>query len=126
VTEKTIMSTAALARLDGATNARARHIARIVPYYARFYRQRLGLDGICVHDSTTISYLLAPELYNTVSHPIRVDTAHGVGRGKTWPATRVSDHETPWSGRRDVTICVGVDSDAVVEMEIARLLAPDQ
>ena len=31
--------------------------------------QRLGLDGIFVHDSTTISYLLSPQSFAWVEHP---------------------------------------------------------
>jgi inosine-uridine nucleoside N-ribohydrolase len=121
VTEKTVMSTEVLRSIGDLPGARAEHIARIVPFYRDFYQGRVGLDGIFVHDSSVISYLLAPELFTTASHPIRVDTAHGFGRGKTWAALRVSDHETPWSGRRPVTICTGVDNDAVVAMELARL-----
>ena len=121
VTEKTLMTGAALARLDRVDNPRARHIARIIPYYREFYRARLGLDGIFVHDSSTISYLLAPHHYTAVEQAIRVDTSHGIGRGKTWPARGHSDREAAWSGRRAVTILTGVDNDAVVELELTRL-----
>ncbi len=121
VTEKTIMPADTLGRIGTFDNAEARHIARIVPFYLEFYRQRAGLDGIPIHDSSVISYLIAPELYTTASHPIRVDTAHGVCRGKTLAATRLADHENPWSGRRDVTICTGVDAAGAIELELSRL-----
>jgi inosine-uridine nucleoside N-ribohydrolase len=109
VTEKTFMSNAALARLSDASNPRAQHIARIVPYYAEFYGERLGLGGIFVHDSTTISWMITPEHFTSVDHPIRVDTGHSVARGKTLPALRHADHESAWYGRRPVTIVTGVD-----------------
>ena len=121
VTEKTIMSSETLDLLGTIDNPQARHIAAIVPFYRDFYRVRAGLDGIPVHDSSTISYLLAPQHFTTVAHPIRVDTAHGVGRGKTWTALRLADHESPWAGRRPVTICTDVDGDAVVALEMSRL-----
>lgn len=121
VTEKTLMTTAALERIGTFDNVEAQHIAAIVPFYRDFYRERAKIDGIHVHDSSAISFLLAPQHYTTVAHPIRVDTAHGVCRGKTIAATRIADHETPWSGRRDVTICVDVDAYAVIELELARL-----
>ena len=121
VTEQTVMSDAALTTIATFDNPQARHIARIVPFYREFYRSRLGLDGIVVHDSSTISYLLAPQHFTTVAYPIRVDTGHGVGRGKTWTAKAVSDRENQWAGRRHVTICTGVDSDAVVALELSRL-----
>ena len=53
VTEKTVMTSADLAAFASFGNARAQHLAKIIPFYQRFYRQRLGLDGIFVHDSTT-------------------------------------------------------------------------
>ena len=121
VTEQTIMTSADLTRMAGFDNPRARHLSAIVPFYQGFYRDRLGLDGICVHDSSTISYLLAPQLYTSVEYPVRVDIGNSVCRGKTQTALRDSDHETAWHGRRAVRILTGVDSRAVVELELERL-----
>ncbi len=121
VTEQTIMTTADLARMSTFDNPRAQHLAAIVPFYQGFYKDRLGLDGICIHDSSTISYLLAPDLYTWVEYPIRVDIGDSVCRGKTQTAVHVSDHEAPWQGRRAVRILTGVDSRAVVELELASL-----
>ena len=121
VTEQTIMTAADLAKIAHFDNPRARHLGAIVPFYHAFYRKRLGLDGICVHDSSTISYLLAPQLYTWVEYPVRVDTGNSVCRGKTQTAVHASDHETAWNGRRAVRILTGVDSRAVVELELERL-----
>jgi uridine nucleosidase len=121
VTEQTVMTSADLAQFASFENARAQHLAAIVPFYQSFYRKRLGLEGIFIHDSTTISYLLAPHFYTWVEHPVRVDCGHSFCRGKTQTAVRVSDHETPWSDRRPVRILTGVDSRAVVELELDRL-----
>ena len=98
VTEQTIMTTADLARMSTFDNPRAQHLAAIVPFYEGFYKDRLGLDGICIHDSSTISYLLAPDLYTWVEYPIRVECGDSVCRGKTQTAVHVSDHEAPWQG----------------------------
>jgi inosine-uridine nucleoside N-ribohydrolase len=121
VTEQTMMTSADLARMSAFDNPRAQHLAAIVPFYQEFYRSRAGVDGIFIHDSSTISYLLAPELYTWVEHPIRVDIGYSVCRGKTQPATQISDHETPWNGRRPVRILTGVDARAVVELELEHL-----
>jgi inosine-uridine nucleoside N-ribohydrolase len=99
VTEQTMMTSADLAQFVSFDNARAQHLAAIVPFYENFYRQRLGIEGIHIHDSTTISYLLAPQLYTWVEQPVRVDCGHSFCRGKTQTAVRLSDHETSWSGR---------------------------
>jgi inosine-uridine nucleoside N-ribohydrolase len=121
VTEQIEMTASDLSRLSSFGNARAQHIAAIVPFYAKFYRDRLGLDGILVHDSTTISYLLAPQLFTWVEYPVRVDCGNSFCRGKTQPAVHVSDQESAWSGRRPVRILTGADSRAVVELELKTL-----
>jgi inosine-uridine nucleoside N-ribohydrolase len=121
VTEQTVMSSADIATFATFANARAQHLAAIIPFYENFYRARNGLDGIFVHDSSTVSYLLAPQLYSWVELPIRVDCGHSFCRGKTQSAARISDHESEWSGRPAVRILTGVDSRAVVELELERL-----
>jgi inosine-uridine nucleoside N-ribohydrolase len=121
VTEQAVMTSADLATFASFGNARAQHLAAIIPFYERFYRERLGIDGIFVHDSTTISYLLAPESFTWVEHPVRVDCGDSFCRGKTQPARRLSDHETAWSGRRPVRILTGVDGRSVIELELERL-----
>jgi inosine-uridine nucleoside N-ribohydrolase len=121
VTEQTVMTASDVAQFASFTNARAQHLAAIVPFYENFYRKRLGLDGIHVHDSSTISYLLAPQLYSWAEFPIRVDVGNSFCRGKTQPAMHVSDQEGPWGARRPVRILTGVDGRAVVELELERL-----
>src|SRR5262245_19675995 len=56
VTEQTLMTTDDLSRFGEVDSPQARHVAAIVPYYADFYADRLGLDGIHVHDSSALSY----------------------------------------------------------------------
>ncbi|HEY7626579.1 MAG TPA: nucleoside hydrolase [Ilumatobacteraceae bacterium] len=121
VTEQTVMSADDIAQFATFGNARAQHLAAITPYYQQFYRARNGVDGIFVHDSSTISYLLAPQHYTWVEHPIRVDCGHSFCRGKTQVAVHVSDHEAEWNERRSVRILTGVDSRAVIELELERL-----
>jgi inosine-uridine nucleoside N-ribohydrolase len=120
VTEQTVMTSADLAQFATFDNARSRHLAAILPYYRDFYLTRTGLDGIFVHDSTTISYLVAPQHFTWVEHPIRVDCGHSFCRGKTQPALRVSDRESAWHGRHPVRILSGVDARAVIDLELQR------
>jgi inosine-uridine nucleoside N-ribohydrolase len=121
VTEQTFMSSAELAQIATFDNPRARHLAAITPFYQAFYQQRLGVDGIFVHDSSTISYLIAPDLFTWVEMPVRVDCGHSFCRGKTQTAVRVSDRESQWEGRRPTRILTGVDSAAAVALELDRL-----
>jgi inosine-uridine nucleoside N-ribohydrolase len=121
VTERTLMTNDDLRKITHIDSPQARHLTAIVPYYADFFAQRLGLDGIHVHDSSAISYLIAPQHYTWVEHPIRVDCGHSFCRGKTLPAKRISDHEGPWHGRQPVRILTNVDARAVIELELTRL-----
>ncbi|HEY4333972.1 MAG TPA: nucleoside hydrolase [Ilumatobacteraceae bacterium] len=120
VTEATRMTDEDLSRIATYDNPRARHLAAIVPFYATFHRDT-GVAGIHVHDSTAISYLLAPQHYTWAEHPIRVDCGHSVARGETVPAVDGTDRAPAWAGRRPVRILTTVDSRAVVEMELAAL-----
>ena len=88
VTEQTIMSSADLARIATFGNPRAKHLAAITPFYANFYHGRTGLEGIYIHDSSTISYLLAPQFFTWVELPVRVDCGQSFCRGKTQTAAQ--------------------------------------
>jgi inosine-uridine nucleoside N-ribohydrolase len=121
VTESIVMTSDELAQLSAISNPRAQHLAAIIPFYRDFYRDRVGLDGIHVHDSTAISYLIAPELFGWKEQPIRVDTGTSFCRGKTQPAKRISDSELPWADRRPVRILTEVDATGVVALEMDRL-----
>jgi inosine-uridine nucleoside N-ribohydrolase len=121
VTHRITMTSDDLDRFGAIAGARAAHLAAIVPYYAAFYLERNHVHGIYVHDSTTISYLLAPHLFTWKELPVRVDTGHSVCRGRTLAAFRDSDDEGPWAGRRPVRILTDVDSRGVIELEFEHL-----
>jgi purine nucleosidase len=121
VTEAIVMGPAELDAMSRIDTERARHLSAITPFYREFHRAYGGLDGIHVHDSTAISYLLAPEAFTWVEQPVRVDTGTGVCRGRTQPAKRVSEREQAWLGRRPVRILTGVDANGVVALELERL-----
>lgn len=126
VTERTHMSGEQLDQIGAVDNPRARHLARILPFYRAFSLATSGNDGVFCHDTSAISYLLAPQHYTAVSHPIRVDCGNGVGRGKTWPQVGPSHGNDAWAGRPPITILTEVDDRAVVGLELARLgVTPD-
>ncbi len=100
--------------------AMARHITAILPHYRRYFEANYDIEGIFVHDSSAIAYLLAPDLFSVRRWEIRVG-AQGLGRGKTWPATGGSLLPA-WEGRPQVNVCVGVDGPAVVQLAAERIL----
>lgn len=121
VTERTVMTGAQIDEIARIDTPRARLAAQILPHYREFHRASHGLDGIHVHDSTCVSYMIAPQHYASVLRPIRVDCGHHVGRGKTWPSLSDQAHGGEWKNRPPVTILTEVDSAAVVDLELNRL-----
>ncbi len=103
----------------------AQHIARILPFYHQFYIRESGIDYIFVHDPSAIVYLIDSSLFTAAPYPVRVETTHGMSRGKTWPALHDSEERQamiPWRGRPKVNVCVGVNGPRVVDLVLSRML----
>jgi len=122
VTHQINLSSAAIRLITEADNPASRLLADALPLYQDFFEARMGIDGIFVHDPTTIAYLLDPEAFTTEAWPIRVET-ESFSRGKTWPNIGNTDESTPpaWHGRPSVNVCTQVDSQRVVDL-VADLL----
>ena len=128
VTHQVHMTPEQIARHAQAASPMAQHLAKIVPFYQSFFETAYSawnLQGIYVHDSSAIAYLIDPTLFEVKRWPIRVETA-GLGRGKTWPAIPSSADigrrvPAPWRDRPLVNVCVDVDGARVVELELLRL-----
>jgi inosine-uridine nucleoside N-ribohydrolase len=100
-------------------NPMSDHVMRILPHYRNYFEANYEAEGIFVHDSSAIAYLLDPSLFTLRRWPIRVGR-QGLGRGKTWPAT--GGRMLPaWEGRPLVNVCVGVDGERVVALAVERL-----
>ena len=119
VTLRAHMTPADIAEYATHGNPMSDHITRILPHYRRYFEANYDAQGIFVHDSSAIAYLLQPDLFQVQRWRMRVETA-GIGRGKTLPAT--GGRILPaWADRPLVNVCVGVDGAAVVELEAERL-----
>ncbi|MFN8379148.1 MAG: nucleoside hydrolase [Anaerolineae bacterium] len=117
VTMRIQMSAADLDLFGTFSDAPSQHVARIMPFYLDFYRQISGRNEIVVHDSTTITWLLHPELFTVRTLPVRVET-EGMSRGKTWPANERMRPGSPWEGRPPVQILVGVNGSEAARIEL--------
>lgn len=111
-----------LERIRSATGPGAVLLARALPLYQDFYEATNGIDGIFVHDPSTIAYVLEPDLFGTDSWALRVET-ESFSRGKTWPNLGNTDDPVPpaWQGRPLVNVCTSVDGDAVARLVTERL-----
>ena len=120
VTHQTVMSREMLAHYGQSDKATSQHISRILPVYVDFVEgARGGIPGIHVHDPSAISYLLDPEAYMVRQYPLVV-AIEGVSRGKTWVWTSAREAASPWKGRNPVNVCVDVDAERVLKLELSR------
>jgi uridine nucleosidase len=122
VTHQAVMTAEHLDAYGKSSNPMAQHIARIVPFYREFLKTHYDLDGIHVHDSTAIAYVIDPTAFETKQWPIRVET-QGFSRGKTWPALGDLKRATAWHNRPKVNVCVGIDAEKTVALEMSRVLS---
>jgi inosine-uridine nucleoside N-ribohydrolase len=117
VTHKVFMRPEHLSAYSRSDKATAQHIAKIVPFYQGYLEGAFGHDtGICVHDSSAVNYVIDPTLFTVEQYPIVVET-QGVSRGKTWPGTG-QPLRPPWEGRPPVNVCVAVNGERAVQMEL--------
>ncbi len=121
VTQKTIMTAAQLAQFDNSSKPTTKHLDGIIPFYLEFTRVVNKLDGIYLHDPTTIAYLIAPDAFKTQKWWIRVET-ESFSRGKTWPASYMNKWTTAWLNRPWINVCVDIDGMRISDLILERLL----
>lgn len=116
VTMKTIMSNAYLSSLINASPKYGQFIYDITRFYAHFHQQTDKVDGIYVHDSSAIMYVIAPHLFETVAGPIRVVT-EGPAIGHTLQKT--ANKRFPiddWADFPAQKVCCNVDEEAYLQL----------
>jgi inosine-uridine nucleoside N-ribohydrolase len=116
VTQKTIMPTSMVELMGENGGASGKFIADISRFYLDFHKDTEGFDGMFLHDSSAVGYLLDPSLFTTRTGPVRV-VCDGIAVGQT---IQKSDrkHVTPpaWRDRPSQTICIDVDADRLLDL----------
>ena len=127
VTNNVFMNEEQVATIGSFDNPKSQHIKKINPFYFDFLRDFFEENGMPIHDSSAITYLVHPEYFETIQHPIKVETL-GVSRGKTWMGMGISDNEEglgerlkPWENRTKANICIDVDSEKVIAFITERI-----
>jgi purine nucleosidase len=109
VTQRTIMSHDYLASIRDRGGEAGRFVWDVSRHYEAFHEQSAHLEGIYVHDSSAVAYVLAPHLYTTRSGPVRVLT-DGIAAGQTIQKPSTMPVPAPaWDGRPECSVCVAVD-----------------
>jgi purine nucleosidase len=116
VTQPTIMSRDYLASLRDRGGAAGQFVWDVSRHYEAFHQESAQLQGIYVHDSSAVAYLLAPHLYTTRSGPVRVLT-DGIAVGQTIQKPSTFPVPAPdWDQRPDCKVCVGVDMEGMLAL----------
>ena len=117
VTRKTVMTPAYVENL-GTANPFTNFISRILPYYMAFYLENTGLEGLYVHDSSALAYVIDPSLFETKLVHVEVETNSTVNKGLTAVDWRLHP-----DGEPNVNVCVDVDSQRFLQLYHERLTA---
>ncbi len=123
VTMKTIMSADYLADMTRSGDSSLQLLSDLSQHYIDFYRSRVGIAGMAVHDSTACVYLLRPDLFDLRSGPVRV-VCGGIADGATIQAPDSGRRfvGTAWDAQPSQWVCTGVRSQAVLEVIRAALV----
>lgn len=116
VTMQCIMSREFLVEVCRLDNPAANLIGKILPVYQEFHHKIYGMGGsIHTHDPSAIAYLLEPDLFQTESLPVYVET-QGHCAGQTVPDRRRQWIETPLAN-----VCLNVDAPRLQKLYRERL-----
>ncbi|MGK6315931.1 nucleoside hydrolase [Neorhizobium sp. DT-125] len=123
VTMKTIMTAEYLEVMVKSGDRSVKLLSDLSQYYIDFYKSRVGIAGMAVHDSTACVYLVRPDLFTLRGGAVRV-VCGGIADGATIQAP---DHGrkftgSPWDGQPSQWVCTDVRSEEVLEVIRAGLV----
>ena len=81
-----------------------------------FYKEYNDLDGLFVHDSSALAYVIDPSLFTTQHVHVDVEIHSPVTFGHTAVDNRLSAEGEP-----NVHVCVDVDSERFLQLYMERL-----
>lgn len=117
VTRKTVITPEYVDTLRSAGNRFTDFIGQILPHYIGFYKQYVGIDGLHVHDSSALAYVIDPTLFKTKALPVDVEIHSPTNFGLTAADWRHRSDRQP-----NVNVCIDVDSDRFLELYQWRLM----
>lgn len=82
VTHRCVLTPAHMQRIEAGQGELGRVLAGSYAFYRDFYREFLGIDGCCPHDSCALAWLLRPELFTSAPGHLAVVT-EGAAEGQT-------------------------------------------
>jgi purine nucleosidase len=121
-THRCVLNADHMACIEAGQGELGRVLAGSYAFYRDFYREFLGIDGCCPHDSCALAWLLRPELFTLARGHLTVVT-EGDAEGQTIfaPEGRAFIEER-WARTPLVEVCLDADGPAVSDW-IAEVLA---
>ncbi|WP_299315187.1 nucleoside hydrolase [uncultured Halomonas sp.] len=112
-THRCVLTAEHMARIEAGQGELGRVLAGSYAFYREFYREFLGIDGCCPHDSCALAWLLRPDLFTTTRGHLNVVT-EGAAEGQTLfaPEGRAYAQER-WSHTPLAEACLDANGEAV-------------
>jgi inosine-uridine nucleoside N-ribohydrolase len=124
VTEEVVMDSAFLDRLRDEGGEQGQFLYELSRGYFAFHQRSRKLDGIFLHDSLAVAYVVDPTLFTTREGPVRV-ICGGLASGQTiQKPERPPFSTTAWDPHPVQSVCIGVDGPRVLALMEETLLRP--
>ncbi|MDM9628399.1 nucleoside hydrolase [Rhizobium sp. S152] len=115
VTAITTMSRGYLGEMAARGDDAVKLLDRLSQFYIDFYKHAVE-DGMMVHDSCACVYVVAPELFTTITGSVRV-VCGGIADGQT--IVKPDGRRFPpgdWDNLPSQVVCTGIESEKVVDL----------
>jgi len=89
--------------------------------YLSYYSQYLGFTGYQSNDTPSVGYLVAPNLFSTVSHHVDIEICGEFSVGQT-----IVDYRNRSGLKKNVEICIDLDGNGLKEVFMRRVINPDR
>ncbi|XP_076912373.1 putative uridine nucleosidase 2 [Bidens hawaiensis] len=101
----------------------AKYLSKILEFYFSYHREAYNMNGVYLHDPTTILAAVNPSLMTYTEGVVRVQTT-GITRGLSlfFNKQKRFNEETEWCNKPTVKVAVTVDATEVVKLIMERLM----
>ncbi|KAK2399971.1 putative uridine nucleosidase 2 [Trifolium repens] len=124
VTHQVVLSGSDREKLASSKGKFAQYLTGILEVYFSYHWDAYNINGVYLHDPTTLLAAVDPSLVTCTEGAVRVQTS-GITRGLTILYNKKKRFEeiTEWSDKPSVKVAVTVDAPRVVKLVMDRLLS---
>ncbi|WJX10641.1 putative uridine nucleosidase 2 [Trifolium repens] len=124
ITHQVVLSGSDREKLASSKGKFAQYLTGILEVYFSYHWDAYNINGVYLHDPTTLLAAVDPSLVTCTEGAVRVQTS-GITRGLTILYNKKKRFEeiTEWSNKPSVKVAVTVDAPRVVKMVMDRLLS---